>query len=243
MPGFTRHGRDAGQLLEELLGVEEDRDRIQAELDWQILETEEEATRAETAESRVRWLERQLADANLYVSGVPTPESAYPSKAADCVQALELAKQFLPQVVVGDTMDSAEALEQHVKSGIWGQKAWDALRALESYAEAKGAGTSTGNFLSFCRTSPPGSYVIPTEWVAAAENETTTNNPRFRRARTFPVPTEVNADGEVYMEEHIKLEKGSDPAPRMHFWDDTGGRTGKIYVGYLGRHLPSFDTN
>ena len=41
----------------------------------------------------------------------------------------------------------------------------------------------------------------------------------------------------------IKLEKGSDPAPRLHFWDDTGGRTSRIFVGYLGRHLPSFDMN
>lgn len=53
----------------------------------------------------------------------------------------------------------------------------------------------------------------------------------------------VKAGGEAYMEEHVKLEKGSDPAPGLHFWEDTRGMTGKVYVGYLGRHLASFETN
>jgi len=243
MPGFTRHGRDAEQLLVELVEVEEERDRLQQELEWQILEAEENAAEAERARSRVKWLEQRLAEANVYVTGAATPESSLPTIADDCVQALELAQQYLDLVVVGETLESAEDLDQHVKAGTWGRKAWQALQALQSYADAKSSGSWTGNFQSFCQSSPPGCYVVPAEWVAAAENETTTNNPRFRRARTFPVPTEISPDGHAYMEEHVKLEKGSDPAPRLHFWDDTGGRTSKIHVGYLGRHLPSFETN
>lgn len=146
-------------------------------------------------------------------------------------------------MAVGDTGEEAAELTQNPKAGTWGRKAWLALRALQSYAEAKASGDFSGNFLSFCRTPPRGSDVIPAEWVAAGESETTTNNPRFRQARTFPVPTEVRTDGRAYMEEHIRLEKGSDPAPRLHFWDDTGGRTGNVYVGYLGRHLPNLQTN
>jgi hypothetical protein len=146
-------------------------------------------------------------------------------------------------VVVGDTTPSADELDQHIKASIWGRKAWLALRALQGYAQAKTSGQVQGNFLQYCRTSPSGLEVVPSEWVAASENETTTNNPRFRGARVFPVPVEVSTDGEAYMEEHIRLEKGSDPAPRIHFWDDTDGKTGKVYVGYLGRHLPSFQTN
>jgi hypothetical protein len=243
MPGFTRHGRDAEQLLAELVAVEEERDRLQQELEWQILEAEENAAEANAARSRVRWLEQRLSEANIYVAGAPTPEVETPTTAADCVEALDLARRHLDFVVVGDTEACAEELDQHLKAGTWGRKAWQALEALQSYAAYKSAGVWTGNFLSFCRGCPPGSRVIPAEWVAAAENETTAKNPRFRRARTFPVPAEVNPDGEAYMEEHVKLEKGSDPAPRLHFWDDTGGKTGKIFVGYLGRHLPSFETN
>lgn len=177
------------------------------------------------------------------MAGQETPPTAVPAVASDCLEALELAAAHLPLVMVGDTSETAAELDQNPKAGTWGRKAWQALRALQSYAEAKASGACAGNFFSFCQTPLPASDVIPADWVAAGESETTTNNPRFRQARVFPVPTDVRADGRAYMEEHIRLEKGSDPAPRLHFWDDTGGRTGKIYVGYLGRHLPNFQTN
>ena len=40
------------------------------------------------------------------------------------------------------------------------------------------------------------------------------------------------------MPAHIKVVKRGWPCPRLHFHDDTA-RTGKIYVGYLGEHLPT----
>lgn len=243
MPGFRRQGRDAEQLLAELVAVEEERDQLQQDLDWQILEAEDAAAQAEAARARVKWLEQRAADVGDYVAGLPTPPAEVPTVASDCVEALELAVAHLPLVKLGDTIETAAELDQNPKAGTWGRKAWQALRAMQSYAEAKASGSCTGNFYSFCLSPLPGSDVIPVEWVAAGESETTTNNARFRQARTFPVPTEVRAVGSAYMEEHIRLEKGSDPAPRIHFWDDTGGRTGKVYVGYLGRHLPNLQTN
>ena len=243
MPGFTRHGGDWEALLQDLVAAEEERDQFQQDLEWQILETEEATAEAETLRNRVKWLERRAAEAGDYVAGRETPVVQIPSVASDCVEALELARVHLTLVEVGDTIETAEELDQHRKAGTWGRKAWQALRALQAYAEGKASGTVTGNFLSFCRSPQPGADVVPADWVAAGENETTASNPRFRHARTFPVPTDASADGLAYMEEHVKLEKGSDPAPRIHFMDDTGGRTGKVYIGYLGRHLPSFQTN
>jgi hypothetical protein len=38
------------------------------------------------------------------------------------------------------------------------------------------------------------------------------------------------------------LERFKSPAPRLHFLDDTD-RTGHVYVGYLGAHLPTSKTN
>ena len=40
----------------------------------------------------------------------------------------------------------------------------------------------------------------------------------------------------------LTFEKGSDPAPRLHPFDDTGEPTGEIYVGYQGRQLSNFQT-
>lgn len=243
LPGFTRQGHDAEQLLADLVMVEEERDRLQQDLEWVTLEADDAAGQAEAARARVKWLEQRLAEAGDYVAGVETPGGDMPTVACDCVEALEFAVTHLALVEVGDTIETAEELDQNPKAGTWGRKAWQALRALQSYAEAKASERWTGNFSSFCRASIPGADVISADWVAAGESETTSNNPRFRRARTFPVPAKVCPDGRAYMEEHIRLEKGSDPAPRLHYWDDTSGRTGKVYVGYLGRHLPNFQTN
>ncbi|MGH9102623.1 MAG: hypothetical protein ACRDYD_06530 [Acidimicrobiales bacterium] len=241
--GFARQAPDAGALLADLLKAEEERDQLQQDLEWAMLEADVAASDAEEARARARWLENRLADIGQYVAGTPTPEDERPAVAGSCLEALELAQAHLDLVVVGDTTTFADELDQHVKGGIWGRKAWLALRALQGYAKAKASGQAQGNFLQYCRTSPPGFEVVPSEWIAASESETTTNNSRFREARVFQVPVEVSRDGKAYMEEHIRLEKGSDPAPRIHFWDDTGGKTGKVYVGYLGRHLPSFQTN
>lgn len=104
-------------------------------------------------------------------------------------------------------------------------------------------GMCKSNFFGFCEDQPPGSLVIPTDRVVPCESDTTTNNRRYHEARVFPVPAEVDPSKSVYMEEHIRIERGRDPAPRLHFFDDTSGPTGKIYVGYLGRHLPSPKTN
>lgn len=62
-------------------------------------------------------------------------------------------------------------------------------------------------------------------------------------ARTFRVPTEVDSSGRVYLPSHIKLQRVGSPAPRMHFLDDAGGATGRIWIGYLGDHLPNTRTN
>ena len=39
------------------------------------------------------------------------------------------------------------------------------------------------------------------------------------------------------MEAHIKLSNSDSLAPRIHFFDDTDGKSGKILVGYFGPHL------
>lgn len=242
LPGFGREGRDGEQLLEDLLSVERERDQLQEDLQLSRLETEEAIREMEHARARVRWLEKCLSKHGDAVASDLMPPDPLDCTAESCEEALDLAAQ-LDRVEIGETVEHARELDRHQKGGAWGQKAWSALRALQSYAEAKATGAVEGDFLRFCTSPPPGSFPISAHWVALAESETTSKNRGFRQARTFPVPSEVDPSGKVYMGAHVKLEKGSDPAPRLHFYDDTGGRTGKVYVGYLGRHLPSPDTN
>ncbi|MCW2876731.1 MAG: hypothetical protein JWQ95_831, partial [Sphaerisporangium sp.] len=89
----------------------------------------------------------------------------------------------------------------------------------------------------------PGRYTVPTRMLVMRESKTVTGRDKFRDPRTFPVPVEVDPSGELLMEPHIKLRAVGYPAPRMHFHDDSGGVTGKVYIGYLGDHLPNTRTN
>lgn len=67
-------------------------------------------------------------------------------------------------------------------------------------------------------------------------------NATFRGARVLPVPTEVDASGEVFMGAHFKITQYGMISPRVHYLDHTA-HTGLIYVGYIGRHLPTEQTN
>jgi hypothetical protein len=51
------------------------------------------------------------------------------------------------------------------------------------------------------------------------------------------VPAEVSIQEQEFMEAHAKLRVVGGSAIRMHFYDDTAN-TGKIYIGYIGKHLP-----
>jgi hypothetical protein len=125
----------------------------------------------------------------------------------------------------------------------WTGKAWDALRALDAYAAARAEDRFTGGFYDWCSRPLPGEpHIIPT-MVSMKESDSVSGNPKYYRARLFRVPAEIDPSGRVYMPAHIKLQPIGSPAPRMHFLDDAGGATGKIWIGYLGDHLPNTRTN
>jgi hypothetical protein len=52
----------------------------------------------------------------------------------------------------------------------------------------------------------------------------------------------VDPSGEVFMDAHFKIAQFRLISPRMHYYDDNS-RSGKVYVGYIGCHLPTKKTN
>lgn len=151
-----------------------------------------------------------------------------------CEEVVEYAAARLDRLSLGPAVnEGAGELDQHAEPA-WARKALRALDALQAYAEWKAVGAE-GNFWTFCADAESLS-VLPTTWLSMQESETTDQNPRFRSLRTFAVDEAVDDAGSVYMPAHIKLEKGGNPAPRIHFYDDTDGPTGLIYVGWLGPH-------
>jgi len=243
LPEFSRGvGADEGELLDQLVELEQQIRELTEERDDAYLEAEIALSDLDNVQRRNQYLVDRLRDygSQDYSGAKYEGEILNPSTFADL---LDECVVVLQNVHMRESRDPAGQLDYHTKAGVWARKAWRSLKALDSYANAKKSGDYAADFKAFCE-SPPAEYeeTIPSNWVARGESETTAAHPRFRSLRTFLVSADIEPSGEIYMPEHIKLEKGSDPAPRIHFFDDTG-HSGDIYVGYIGRHLESKKTN
>lgn len=161
---------------------------------------------------------------------------AAPGSVAD---ALNLAREHLPAVVLGDVDEVAAELDVHNGSELYAARTWAALLALNDYATARSRSDFAGSFFHWCQQQSDGAWGLSAAAVAMGESESVNDNPELRAKRVFTVPREVDPDGRAYMAAHIKIVKRGTPCPRLHFFDDAGGVTGKVYVGYIGEHLPT----
>lgn len=133
--------------------------------------------------------------------------------------------------------DGAKQMDDRYKAGRYNTTIWQGVRALHDYAAAKNNGSFNGDFFMYLNSPAVTGQKIPTKQYAPRESESVKNNDRWRGMRNFPVPVDVDPSGYAYMDAHLKPSHQDTFAPRVHFYDDTGGATGKIYVGYVGRHL------
>jgi len=218
-----------------------------AQRDDQEVETAEALDEKQDLSERVRTLTervKQLATA-LYADGraeaVTTPGLSSPSvRWPQDMQDLLLRLSELPFIVfTGDEGKTLELMEPD-PMGNWASKAWQALLAASDYARLKAGGEFSGSMHTFLMNPPDGCSGFSQH--AATESEAVQDNPAFRRAREFPVPIAIDPRGRAFMGAHFKVAKFRLISPRMHYLDATGA-DGKIYVGYLGRHLPNDSTN
>ena len=210
---------------------------LESELDALQVEATEAAEAMDRAERRGRWLSKRLylaADEDL------SAEDELPPAPPSVAEVLVLAREHLAWLSIGKTDESAAELDLHGSSQLYAIKAWAGLIALNAYTQARSEGRFYNSFYAWCQEPPPGEPAISAAAVALVESETVATNPALRRTRLFPVPTTLDDSGYLYMPAHIKVVKRGWPCPRLHFHDDTG-RSGKIYVGYLGEHLRPHD--
>jgi len=134
-------------------------------------------------------------------------------------------------------------LDRSPESSTWVRSSWEVVRALQAYADAKLAKIFAGDFKMWCENPPSDSYAIPAGKVVRDESETVRNNAKWRREREFSVPVEIDSSRRVFMGAHIRIGASATGqiSPRLYFHDATA-RTGRIYVGYLGRHLTNTRT-
>lgn len=154
---------------------------------------------------------------------------------------LERMRGLIHVEFTGDARRTRE-LDENDPLGTWAGKTWDALLALHDYAAMCASGVRVGGVDGYLRNLPDGCHAYPANRHARDESGAVRNNPTYANHRMLPVPPGVCREGVVFMGAHFKIALSGMISPRLHYYDDTG-RSGKIYVGYIGRHLPTGRTN
>lgn len=160
-----------------------------------------------------------------------------PGKVRSVKQALEFARTHLIALSIPDPVVEA-AVAKLDKSGRRqgrGRAVMEALRALQAYALD---GARDGDFKHWCERGGSGDVCYSANRVTMSESVGVQRSERMTHARSCQVDPALDVSGRRQMAAHVKLDQG-ETAPRMHFLDDTRGKTGKIHIGYVGPHLPT----
>ncbi|WP_405694840.1 hypothetical protein OHA99_07525 [Streptomyces coelicoflavus] len=197
-------------------------------------ENEELYDKVQESQRLIRFLREQLQEAGQFAlahAPADVEDITYPETFSELLDRLnELTGiSFTGNRKITRSLDS-----QSVDN--WLYVAWDGLLALNHFAQSSAEGTTSGDFLSWCKSDASSAFPFPAAKVAMRESDTVARKAKLRTERMLPVPEAVSPGGRVFMQAHLKIGGGSTIAPRLHFYDDCP-RSGKVYVGYLGPHL------
>ncbi len=195
---------------------------------WRGLLDEETAKRAAAEE---KWTDIELRFMDFALSENlkrMRKESVY--SISSISEALDRGRSVLRNVVIPHNVsEMLDDLDGNQRSRSWGRSIWDALLAFNVFVDAE----FSGNFLKWCGTSGD-SFAWHAQNISMRESETVHNAERLRKQRILPVSTEVDPSGKIFMEAHLKF--GGSSAPRLYFFDDSKGKTGKIHIGGIDPH-------
>lgn len=175
-------------------------------------------------------------------------ESSIPDEVQDTSEAVIAAQVYLRNwLTVPDTApQELAAIDTTATSYAWGNRTWQGLRALAAYAEDRSAGWNKGGFWEWCSSGPILGWPATTKKLSMTESSTVQNSDKLAQKRVFDVDKSLSESGKISMLSHLKIaEGGGDLAPRVYFYDDTGGTTKKVHIGLVGPHylVPNKSTN
>jgi hypothetical protein len=190
-------------------------------------------------ESTARAFRQRLIEAGVPADSLIPLEAPPDAPPDEFAELLDWVERHLPRVEYTGDIDDPLELDSSPESSTWVRSSWEALRALQAYAEVKAERGFAGDFRAWCMNPPsPGDYIISPNKVKMDESETVHSRPKWRQERIFRVPPEVEPGGHVFMGAHITIGASANGRinPRLYFHDGVL-KTGRIYVGYIGRHL------
>ena len=153
-----------------------------------------------------------------------------------CAEVLEFARELLPNIDIQANPRPVEELDSHELAREWAVSAWRMLVAVNDYVDSKKDRKFEGNLYAYATSPPLRAKRIMSKRVAMQESESTATDRETVRERTFSVPKSIDQSGKIFMPAHLKVSNGG-YYPRVHFYDDSRGSTGKVIIGYFGKHL------
>lgn len=190
-------------------------------------------------ESTARAFRQRLIETGMAADSLVPLEAPPDAPPEEFAELLDWVERHLPRVEYTGDIDDPLDLDSSPESSTWVRSSWEALRALQAYAEVKAERGFAGDFRAWCMNPPsPGDYIISPNKVKMDESETVHSRPKWRQERIFRVPPEIDPGGRVFMGAHITIGASAKGRinPRLYFHDGVL-KTGRIYVGYIGRHL------
>ncbi len=152
------------------------------------------------------------------------------------LDVVSFARKKLQNLQINPAVEKiVSELDAYPLARAWAKKIYRSLVALNEYSAWRSSvGVSGDDFYRWLGRQDS----IPPNWVSMKESESLAADARCYRARLFPVDESVDPKGQMYMEAHVKIDHDH-PAPRIHFFDASDQECGKIFIGYIGPHLPT----
>jgi hypothetical protein len=239
--GHREISRRLAALQDMLEDVEDDRDLIRARLEDEQLdhaETQAELLQAKLELDRLRGILSRAGRIDQTRAAAAAAQS--PGSFAELLQRLD--EHMLACVIFTGDPKNALELDDLDPLGTWSARSWDVLRVLDGYAATRRRGEFGKGVHAYLGHTPPGRPSYPPGAHSAQESEPVERSPKLRKLRVFPVPRDIHPDGAIFMGAHFKIARKGLVSPRIYYHDDAR-KTGKIYVGYIGKHLPNAHTN
>jgi hypothetical protein len=243
--GVLRGHREISRRLETLQDLledaEDDRDLVRARLEDEQLdhaETQAELLKAKLELDRLRGILSRVGRVDQ--TRAATAAARSPGSFAELLERLD--EHVLSCVVFTGDPKNALELDDFDPVGTWAAKSWDVLRVLDGYAAARRRGEFSKGVHAYLGHTPPGRPGYPPGAHSTQESEPVERSSKLRKLRILPVPRNISPDGAVFMDAHFKIARKGLISPRIYYHDDAS-QTGKIYVGYIGKHLPNAHTN
>ncbi|WP_371164734.1 hypothetical protein ABYF32_04355 [Buchananella felis] len=171
--------------------------------------------------------------------GTSQPElDELPMSVFSLTDAVQLAQEHLSEElsVPFEALREEEKLDTHECGPRWANTVWHGLKNLAEFVRDKRTGFK-GDFWVWCKQGSPNRWQATAKRLAMKESDTVLQMPRLREARMLPVDTALNGTGKLLMEPHLKIApQVGTLSPRVYFYDDTSGVTGKVHVGFIGPH-------